>query len=288
MQSPLTWFYRGGSVSLSPSFRIAGIVNVTPDSFSDGGKYFSAEDAIAQAKAHAAHGADFLDIGAESTRPGAKDIGHEEEILRLTPVLQGITALKQAGEIPAHCAVCVDTFRESTAQKAIELGVNVINDVSGGIFEPGILDVVAYHKVGFVLGHSPHKPQVMQQNPYYNNIIDALTTHFTTQTSTLVAKGLPSEFICLDPCIGFGKTLEHTLTIFHAIPQLLALGMPLYFGISNKSFIAAITGQSVEHRTTQTQVATVLLAQKGVYLHRVHNVQETVATRKMFNAFTTV
>jgi dihydropteroate synthase len=164
------------------------------------------------------------------------------------------------------------------------MGADIINDVSGGAFDPDMDEVLAAHKPGYVLGHSPARPDQMQQNPRYAHVVDELLRWFNLRMNALVKNGLPEECICLDPCIGFGKTPEHTLTIIAAIPRFLALGRPLYFGISRKSFIGAITGQSAQQRDTSTQVVIALLAQAGVHVHRVHQVADTVATLKLVRA----
>jgi len=292
MTGPFTpaWRITGGRLLTPAPFLIAGIVNTTPDSFSDGGKFFTPEDAVNRVRDIVAQGAHMVDLGAESTRPGATDIGQAEEWRRLEPVLAQTLCLRDSG--PADSAglppftVSIDTFRAETAIRALSLssGADIINDVSGGSFDPGMDEALVAYKPGYVLGHSPARPDQMQQNPYYADVVDELLRWFSTRMNALVKAGLPEECICLDPCIGFGKTLEHTLDIMAAIPRFLALGRPLYFGISRKSFIGAITGQSAQERDTSTQVLTALLAQKGVHIHRVHQVADTVATLKLVQA----
>jgi dihydropteroate synthase len=286
MTGPSTpaWRITGGRLLTPAPFIIAGIVNTTPDSFSDGGKFFTLEDAVNRVRDIVAQGAHMVDLGAESTRPGAEDIGHAEEWRRLEPVLAQSLHLRDSK--PGHCpfVVSIDTFRAETAVKALTMGADIINDVSGGSFDPGMDEALAAYKPGYVLGHSPARPDQMQQNPHYAHVVDELLRWFSTRMNALVKAGLPEECICLDPCIGFGKTLEHTLDIMAAIPRFLALGRPLYFGISRKSFIGAITGQSAQERDTSTQVATALLAQAGVHVHRVHQVADTVATLKLVQA----
>jgi len=289
-QNPV-WRITGGRQLTPAPFLIAGIVNITPDSFSDGGEYFTPESAARQARDLVAQGAHIVDLGAESTRPGAKDIGPDEEWRRLEPVLTQLLRLRDsslfAGNAAPAFAVSIDSFRAETVTKALAMGADIINDVSGGSFDPapGVLDeMLAAYKPGYVLGHSPARPDRMQQNPHYDHVVDNLLRWFSARMNALVKAGLPEECICLDPCIGFGKTLEHTLDIIAGIPRFLALGRPLYFGISRKSFIGAITGQSTEKRDTSTQVVTALLAQAGVHVHRVHRAADTVATLKLMRA----
>lgn len=293
-----SWRIRGGQVLTPAPFLVAGVINVTPDSFSDGGMFTAPGAAVARVREIIAQGAQIVDVGAESTRPGAEDIGHAEEWRRLAPVLEDTLRLRDSlpadGSGPPPLSVAVDTFRAKTAAKALDmaagpdaphLAADIINDVSGGSFDPAMDDVLAGCKPGYVLGHSPARPALMQQNPRYDDVVDELLHWFSSRMNALVKAGLPEECVCLDPCIGFGKTLEHTLAIIAAIPRFLALGRPLYFGISRKSFLGAVTGQAVHERDTSTQVATALLAQAGVAIHRVHQVADTAATLKLVRAF---
>jgi dihydropteroate synthase len=299
MTGPLTpaWRITGGRLLTPAPFIIAGIVNTTPDSFSDGGKFFTPEDAVKRVCDLVAQGAHIVDLGAESTRPGAEDIGHAEEWRRLEPVLAQTLGLRDSGPVDSAdfppFAVSIDSFRAETAIRALTMpsapgavhpGADIINDVSGGSFDPEMNEVLVAYKPGYVLGHSPARPDQMQQNPHYAHVVDELMRWFSTRMNALVKAGLPEECICLDPCIGFGKTLEHTLDIMAAIPRFLTLGRPLYFGISRKSFIGAITRQSAQERDTSTQVVTALLAQAGVHVHRVHQVADTVATLRLVQA----
>jgi len=285
-----TWQITGGRQLTPAPFLIAGIVNITPDSFSDGGRFFTPENAVRQARDLVAEGANLVDLGAESTRPGAPDIGHDEEWWRLEPVLAEVARLRDSGG--ASFAISIDTFRAGTARKALAMGADIINDVSGGSFDPapgGMDEVLAAHKPGYILGHSPARPDVMQRDPRYDNVVDELLRWFSARMDALVKAGLPEECICLDPCIGFGKTLEHNLDVIAGIPSFLALGRPLCFGISRKSFIGAITGQPLgerkDKRDSTTQVVTALLAKAGVHVHRVHQAAETVATLKLVQGF---
>jgi dihydropteroate synthase len=290
------WQIRGGRELVPAPFLVAGIVNITPDSFSDGGDFARTGAAVRRVRQLIAEGADMVDLGAESTRPGAEDIGSAEEWRRLAPVLRK-TLLARAvpGGVPPAVTVAVDTFRAATAAAALEMpvdagaetaapGLDVINDVSGGAFDPGMADVLAQFKPGYVLGHSPARPQVMQKNPRYGDVVEDLLHWFSSRMKALARAGLPEKCICLDPCIGFGKNLDHTVAIIKAIPRFMALGRPLYFGISRKSFLGEITGLAVSSRDTATQAAVALLAEAGVAVHRVHQVADTVATLKIVRA----
>ncbi len=283
------------------SFSIAGIINITPDSFSDGGRYATVEAALEQVRHCVDSGADMVDLGAESTRPGACDLGHEEEWQRLAPVLAGAVQLRNS-RLPcatlgvsavetcrdnAPFLISVDTFRAQTAREACVAGADIINDVSGTFFDEEMAEVIAQYKPGYVLGHSPAKPLEMQVNPVYQDVVATLLGHFTRTMEFLVKKGVPESAIVLDPCIGFGKTLEHTQKIVETIPQLLALGRPLYFGISRKSFLRAFVQGSAQERDDATQAMLALLALKGVLLHRVHNVAKARVTLQMAEYFKT-
>lgn len=286
-----TWKIRRGRIFTPAPFLVAGIVNITPDSFSDGGRYAEHEDAIARVRQMMAEGVHMVDLGAESTRPGARDIGPDEEWRRLEPVLEKTLALrddaekaKSESDVPVF-AVSIDSFRAATAARAAEAGADVINDVSGASFDPAMAEVLAQYQPGYVLGHSPARPDTMQQSPRYDNVVEELLRWFESRMALLVSRGLPEECICLDPCIGFGKTLAHTLDIIAAIPRFAALGRPLYFGISRKSFLGEITGLPVNERGGATQAATALLARAGVQIHRVHDTAETLATLAVVRAW---
>lgn len=302
------WRITGGRLLRPAPFLVAGIVNITPDSFSDGGDFLEPDAAMGRVRQILAEGADMVDLGAESTRPGAEDIGHVEEWRRLAPVLEETLALREslqrkAGDAPERpgglssgsFTVAIDTFRAETAAKALYFfgseqpggPVDVINDISGAAFDPAMADVLASFKPGYVLGHSPAPPLEMQADPQYDDVVEELLSWFTSRMDHLVKAGLPEECIALDPCIGFGKNTAHNLAIIAAIPRFAALGRPLYFGISRKSFIGAVTGEAARKRDSSTQVVTAWLAHAGVAVHRVHQVAETVATLKIVRALST-
>lgn len=282
----------GGRLLAPAPFLVAGIVNVTPDSFSDGGFYLERQAAMGRVRQVVAEGAAMVDIGAESTRPGAADLGQDEEWRRLAPVLEETLLLREghmneSGGSELPFAVAIDTFRAVTAAKALEAGgrgVDVINDVSGGAFDPGMDEVLAAFKPGYVLGHSPARPDVMQNDPRYEDVVGEILAWFTKRMDALVRAGLPEDRIVLDPGFGFGKNLDHTLAIFGAVKRFAALGRPLYVGVSRKRFIGEITGLETRDRDTPTQVATAYLAARGVFAHRVHDVAKAVATLKMVRA----
>jgi dihydropteroate synthase len=293
MDSPLAaapWTFRGGWRLKPVSGLIAGIVNLTPDSFSDGGRYLEPEAALGQVRRLAGEGAGILDLGAESTRPGAADIGPAEEIRRLRPVLARTVALRDhsggalalsvpgGGERTVPFLVSVDTFRAETAAMALEEGADIINDVSGCTFDPALKDVLVQYGPAYVLGHSPARPADMQGKAVYGDVLEDLERYFGQRLETLVRAGLPETRLCLDPGIGFGKNLEHNLRVLRGLDRLAAFGRPLFAGVSRKSFLGQITGYGAGERDMHTQVVTAFLARKGVAVHRVHDVRAARAT----------
>ncbi len=296
------WRLSGGGGLCPAPFLVAGIVNATPDSFSDGGYFLQPDAALVRIRRMVAEGADIVDIGAESSRPGAEDIGAAEEWRRLFPVLEKALAMRQEPSDGETFALSVDSFRASTVAAALSLlpgngektaslacvpcgrGVDIINDISGASFDPAMPETLGAFKPGYVLGHSPARPDKMRHHAGYGNIVDELLRWFNERMAVLVKAGLPEECICLDPCIGFGKNLAHNLSVIRGIPRFAALGRPLYFGISRKSFLGEITGQPLEQRDTSSQALIALLAYAGVAVHRTHQVADTVATLKIVQA----
>jgi dihydropteroate synthase len=266
------------------SFLVAGIVNITPDSFSDGGQCAEPAAALDRVRRHVREGAHIVDLGAESTRPGASGIGHDKEWRRLEPVLREIARLRESPAAESSVSsfvVSVDTFRAATARTACAVGADIINDISGTAFEPAMAEVLAEYKPGYVLGHCPAPPATMQQSLCRHNVVEVLLRHFTERMNLLAKSGLPEDRICLDPCIGFGKSAEDAAAVFRGIPRLLELGRPLYFGVSRKSFLGVACGVDLRERGALTQAAVALLAEHGVAVHRVHEVAATRATLRL-------
>lgn len=316
-----TWMLRGGRVFGPAPFGIMGIVNLTPDSFFDGGQHNGPEAALAHARLLLEQGADILDLGAESSRPGADPVSTEEEQARLLPVL---AALAAQGENPpadaagsCHAApapqlplLSVDTYHAATAHAALQAGAHIINDISACTVDPALLDVLVQWKPGYVLMHSQGLPKTMQQAPQYEHVVDEVLAFLEQHMARLVKAGLPESHIVLDPGIGFGKRLEHNLSLLRGMDRIQALGRPVLMGLSMKSlfrdlfrdlFQDLLPGttadappsphsrrdrQEQEARSMGTQVATALLAARGVALHRVHHVAETRRTLALVQAFT--
>jgi dihydropteroate synthase len=255
--------------------RIAGIVNVTPDSFSDGGRYLDAAAAVAHGRDLVAAGADLLDVGGESTRPGAPPVPLDEETRRVVPVIAGLAAALP--QVP----LCVDTYKAGCAAAALEAGAVVVNDVSACAFDPGLLDVVAGHKPGYVLMHSLGRPQTMQDDPRYDDVVEDILAFFEEKLAMLVKAGLPEDHVVVDPGIGFGKRPEHNLAILRRLDRFAVLGRPVYLGLSNKALFGALLGLPVGSRDEATAVASALCAGRGARIHRVHDVARTAAALRL-------
>ncbi len=276
------WKILNGEVIKMPTYIVVGILNVTPDSFFDGGKYLDKEKAISGVKEMVEHGADIIDIGGESTRPFSKRICAEEEMRRVMPVLQWTV------ENFKDIVVSVDTYKAVVAEEALKKGAKIINDVSACRFDPDLLDIICEYKPGYVLMHSKGRPEDMQKDPRYEDVVSELMNFFEQNLKKLTTSGLPEQNIVIDPGIGFGKTLEHNLVILQNIEKFFELGRPVYMGLSNKSIWEKLLGLPKEDRETATQVATALLANRGVYIHRVHDVKKTKDTLKIVEAFKSV
>lgn len=267
-----TWTLKGGKVLGPAPFFIAGIVNVTPDSFYDGGTHEDEHSGVAHGLDLARQGAAILDVGGESTRPYADQVSEAEELNRVIPVIRGLA------EADHESVISVDTYKAKVAASALEAGADIINDVSAFRFEPELLDVVAEYKPGYVLMHSLGRPEDMQDEPRYDDVVGALLAFFEERLTVLDKAGLPMNRVTLDPGIGFGKTLEHNLSILKNIERIMALGFPVFMGLSNKSMWQGLLGLAVGERQNATQVATAVLAAKGVPIHRVHEVALTQQT----------
>ncbi|HKJ68167.1 MAG TPA: dihydropteroate synthase [bacterium] len=245
-----------------------GIVNITPDSFSDAGQYFDPEDAIRHGIQLAEDGADILDLGAESTRPGSEPVSAREEIRRLAPVVE---ALHDQVEIP----ISIDTAKASVAEKMLHLGASMINDISGLQFDAEIGDIAAEWDCPLVLMHIQGTPRTMQENPEYTDVVEAIRKYFQERVEFAHSRGVRDEQLILDPGIGFGKTVAHNYEIFRGIPCFKQLGYPLLFGASRKSFIGKTLDLPVDDRLEGSLAAAVIAAWQGVDILRVHDVKET-------------
>ena len=250
-------------------------MNVTPNSFSDGGRFLDASHAIAHGLKLVAEGADLVDVGGESTRPGAEAVPAEEELRRVIPV---VAALAREG-----VAVSVDTMKPEVMRAAIDAGCAVVNDVNA-FRAPGAIEAVARGGVGVVAMHMQGPPATMQQAPHYDDVVAEVASYLHERARALEAGGVARDDIVLDPGFGFGKTLEHNLALFRALPALAALGYPLLAGASRKRMIGEITGRPLAERAAGSVAAALLAVQNGASLVRVHDVRETVDALRVWRA----
>ena len=250
----------------APEFTIMGIVNVTPDSFSDGGLYTDAGAAIAHGLELEAEGAGILDIGGESTRPGADPVAADEELRRVVPVIEGLH------ERGVRARISADTSKATVAAAALEAGATLVNDVTALRGDPAMAELVAARGVDCCLMHMLGEPRTMQADPRYDDVVSEVKAFLEQRMAFAVAQGVAEERILLDPGIGFGKTAEHNLELLARVDELVALGRPVVIGTSRKSFLGRITGRAVDDRLAGTVATNVLAYERGARVFRVHDV----------------
>jgi dihydropteroate synthase len=249
-------------------FRLMGVVNVTPDSFSDGGAFLDADAAIAQGRRLAAEGADLLDIGGESTRPGAEPVDAPEELRRVLPVVEALAA-------DGDATVSIDTSKLEVARAALDAGAGYVNDVTAFRGDPELAGLVADRGVECCLMHMLGEPRTMQVDPRYDDVVSDVKAFLAGRLAFAVGEGVPEERISLDPGIGFGKTVEHNLALLRRLDELVALGRPIAIGTSRKSFLGKITGRDVTERMPSTVATCVIAYLNGARTFRVHDVAPT-------------
>jgi dihydropteroate synthase len=255
---------------------VMGILNATPDSFSDGGKFRTAKDAIAQAELMIANGVDLIDIGGESTRPGAEPVELQEELDRVLPVIE---ALKDCG-VP----LSIDTYKAQTMRQALSAGVDCVNDI-WALRQDGAVDAVLESKsCGIVLMHMQRDPLTMQFDPEYQNIISEVMQFLKERAELLKEKGVDANRIAIDPGFGFGKNLKHNLEMLAKFGQFPQLGYAVLAGISRKSMLGKITGKDTHERVAPSVAAAIMAADRGARIIRVHDVPETVDALKLWEA----
>ncbi|MDI1259180.1 dihydropteroate synthase [Aquabacterium sp.] len=256
--------------------KVMGIVNVTPDSFSDGGSHADAQSALVHCEQLLKEGADILDIGGESSRPGAPTLSVEEEWARVGPVLQGALSLG----VP----ISVDTCKTQVMQRALDLGVDIINDIRA-LQAPGAESVVVAHgQCGVCLMHMQGDPSTMQFRPQYSDVIDEVRTFLQERVQAMVAQSVARDRLCLDPGIGFGKTPQHNLDLLRRQSELLSFGLPLLVGWSRKSTLGHVTGRPVGDRLAASLAAALASVHQGAKVVRVHDVAATVDALKVWSA----
>jgi dihydropteroate synthase len=258
---------------------VMGILNATPDSFSDGGKFRTLKDAIAQAEYMIANGADLIDIGGESTRPGAEPVELQEELDRVLPVIE---ALKDCG-VP----LSIDTYKSETMRQALLAGVDCINDIWALRQEGSVEVALESSDCGIVLMHMQRDPLTMQFNPDYQNVVSEVIEFLKDRSDLLIAGGISEDRIAIDPGFGFGKSLEHNLEMLANFTAFSSLGLPVLAGISRKSMLGKITGKDTNERVAASIAAAVMAADRGAKIVRVHDVAETVDALKLWEAVKT-
>jgi dihydropteroate synthase len=257
------------TVALVEPYTIMGVINVTPDSFSDGGVFEDHIAAIAHARRLAGEGADIIDVGGESTRPGAAPVPAEQELERTIPVVEGVKGLN----LPVQ--ISIDTMKLEVAQQAIEAGASYVNDVTAFRHEPELAELVADKGVDCCLMHMLGEPRTMQDDPHYDDVVDDVKAFLHERLTAATNAGIKEERVQLDPGIGFGKTLEHNLELLRRLEELTTLGRPLVIGTSRKSFLGRITGRDVTERVYATVATTVIAFERGARVFRVHDVAAT-------------
>jgi dihydropteroate synthase len=256
--------WRSFDLTLGKKTLVMGVLNVTPDSFSDGGLFFEQDKAIAQGEELAAQGADLLDIGGESTRPFSDPTPEEEEIRRIVPVIK---ALVRKTALP----ISVDTYKASVARAALEAGAALVNDISALTFDPEMGRLVAAFQVPVILMHIQGTPRDMQRHPHYDHLLGEVRSFFERRIQAAVAQGIAREHILIDPGIGFGKTFDHNLTLINRLDYFNNLDCPIVLGTSRKAFIGKLTGQEALNRDWGTAATLTVGACQGAHMVRVHN-----------------
>jgi dihydropteroate synthase len=265
-------------VDLSKRGMIMGVLNVTPDSFSDGGEFFATDAAIASGIKMALEGADIIDVGGESTRPGAEPVSVKEELRRVIPVLEALRA-------KIDFFISIDTSKSEVANAALEAGASIINDITAGRGDEKMLSLAAKRKAAIVLMHMQGEPRTMQKNPHYEDVVTEVADFFRQQYGRALECDVDPMAIAFDPGIGFGKTLEHNLTLLKNLERLRVHDRPLVVGVSRKSFLRKLVDSSeMSERTAPTIALTAILRARGADILRVHDVKENVAALRVAEA----
>lgn len=272
------WKVGGRIVDLSRHGMIMGVLNVTPDSFSDGGEFFSIDKAVARGLEIAAEGARIVDVGGESTQPGAEVVGVEEELRRVIPVIERLQA-------KIDIFISIDTSKSEVAKAALDAGASIINDVTGGRGDEKMLPLAAKRNAAFIIMHMQGNPQTMQVAPHYDDVVSEVADFFLQRYARALECGIDPMAIAFDPGIGFGKTLEHNLELIDKLGALRVQERPLLVGVSRKSFLARLVGSSdMSDRLAPTVALTSLLRSRGANIIRVHDVKENVDALRVTEA----
>ena len=256
-----------GLLERFPRPAVMGVLNVTPDSFSDGGEFLDERAAVARGRQLVADGADLVDVGGESTRPGADPVTAREELRRVIPVIERLAA--------AGVAVSVDTMKPEVAERALAAGASFVNDVTAFGHDRGMAEVVAAAGVGVCLMHMRGEPRTMQDDPRYDDVVAEVRDHLAQRVEWALRAGIAPAQISVDPGIGFGKTTAHNLTLLRNLGTLTALGHPVVIGVSRKRFLGDLTGEPVAGRGPATAAANLEAYRRGAWMFRVHDVRAT-------------
>jgi dihydropteroate synthase len=257
---------------MADDFQLMGVVNVTPDSFSDGGLYLDHDAAVAHGRELVSAGADWLDVGGESTRPGAEPVAEEEELRRVLPVLE---ALRGAAPLS------IDTSKLGVARAALDAGAALVNDVTAFRAAPELAGLVAERGAQCILMHMLGEPRTMQRDPHYDDVVSDVKAFLEQRLAFAVAEGVAEERVMLDPGIGFGKTLEHNLELLRRLDEIAGIGRPVVIGTSRKSFLGKLTGRDEQDRVAGTIATNVIALERGASIFRVHDVAQTVDALKV-------
>ena len=256
-----------------------GVLNVTPDSFSDGGEFFHSEAAVSQGLRMVDEGAGIIDIGGESTRPGAEVVAESEELRRVLPVIEKLQAAKRKARLS------IDTSKAGLARRALEAGAQIVNDITGGRGDPAMMPLMAERGAGFIIMHMQGTPRTMQSAPHYDDVVAEVRDFFRQQYARALESGIDSMAIAFDPGIGFGKTLQHNLELLRHLSQLRTHDRPLVVGVSRKSFLGqVIDSAEVADRGVPTVALTALLRERGADVIRVHDVKPNFAALRTAEA----
>jgi len=264
---PPVWKCRGRTLLPAGRTLIMGVLNVTPDSFSDGGRFAALESALAHAARMLEEGADIVDVGGESTRPGAEPVPAEEEIRRIAPVV------RELGR-DARYTISIDTRKAAVARAALEVGAHIVNDISA-LADPGMMGCLRAFGAGAILMHMQGEPQTMQESPTYRNVVAEVRTFLTERCMRAVEAGLAAESLAVDPGIGFGKTLEHNLELLVRLPETAPPDRPIVVGVSRKRMLGALTGRDVGERLPAGLAVQSWCVWRGANVLRVHDVKES-------------
>jgi dihydropteroate synthase len=273
----IRWEAQGRAIVTDRVPRVMGIVNVTPDSFSDGGRAWTRDDAVAQALRLVDEGADLLDIGGESSRPGAEPVSAEEELRRVVPVVEALAPRVGA-------PISVDTTKAAVARRALEAGAAIINDIRALDGDPALPRLAAEARAGVVLMHMAGTPRTMQDHPRYGDVLREVRDYLARRIAALEPLGIPRARIAIDPGIGFGKTFEHNLELLRNLDQFATLGCAIVIGTSRKGLLGRLTGRPVSGRATASVVSSLAAAMRGAHVVRVHDVGPMADAIKVWTA----